>query len=357
MKPGSCLVTGGAGFVGCAISAGLAQRFERVVAFDNLHPQVHPRRVRPTALHPNVEFVLGDVSDVKAWELLLPDLRPSTVIHLAAETGTGQSLTEATRHSQVNVVGTAVMMDALASLDVLPARMILTSSRAVYGEGAWRSRRDGTIYYPGQRTREQLARAEWDFPGLEPEPASAATTRPSPASIYGATKLAQEHLMSAWATAFGSELVVLRLQNVYGPGQSLANPYTGIVPAFCRFARNGESIPLYEDGRMMRDFVFIDDVADAILRAVDIVNVPRYALDIGTAGGTSIAGLADRVTAIYDAPAPHVCGAYRFGDVRHANCSIDYAQSQLGWTPRQGLDTGLAHLTDWIDHELERSPR
>jgi dTDP-L-rhamnose 4-epimerase len=328
-----------------------------VVAFDNLHPQIHPHPLRPAALHADVEFVRGDVADAEAWNRLLSNLRPATVVHLAAETGTGQSLTHATRHSEVNVVGTAVMLDAFANHKVLPQRMILTSSRAVYGEGAWRSRADGTIRYPGQRTRAQLARAEWDFPGLEPLPVSAAKTRPHPASVYGATKLAQEHLMSAWATAFGAELTVLRLQNVYGPGQSLSNPYTGIVPLFCRIARNGEIIPLYEDGRMLRDFVLIDDVVDAILQAVDIVGVPNHPLDIGTGGETSIADLADRVAALYRAPAPRICGDYRFGDVRHASCVIDDAREQLGWMPRHGVETGLARLTDWIDRELVQSSR
>jgi dTDP-L-rhamnose 4-epimerase len=331
---------------------GLARRFEHVVAFDNLHPQVHPTRTRPAGLDPDVELVVGDVTDPKAWELLLQTMHPTTVIHLAAETGTGQSLTETARHSHVNVVGTAVMLDALAGCKIPPKRMILTSSRAVYGEGAWKSREDRSIRYFGQRTSAQLARGEWDFPGFEPMPASAALTRPTPVSVYGATKLAQEHIMSAWATAFGSELAVLRLQNVYGPGQSLANPYTGIVPLFCRLARNGESIPLYEDGRMLRDFVLIDDVADAILRAVDIAIVPHQPLDIGTGGETSIADLAHRVTAIYGAPAPTVCGKYRYGDVRHASCSIDATQSELGWAPRHPIEEGLARLSHWIESEL-----
>jgi dTDP-L-rhamnose 4-epimerase len=345
MKVGYCLVTGGAGFIGCAISDGLTQCFERVVAFDNLHPQVHPSRSRPAALHPDVELVLGDVTAPQAWEVLLQTIQPTTIIHLAAETGTGQSLTEATRHGHVNVVGTTVMVDALASCRMPPRRMVLASSRAVYGEGAWRSKEDGTIRYPGQRSRAQLARAEWDSPGLEPLPARAAETRPIPVSVYGATKLAQEHIMSAWSTAFGSELVILRLQNVYGSGQSLANPYTGIVPLFCRLARNGESIPLYEDGRMLRDFVLIDDVADAILRAVDITVVPKEPLDIGTGGETSIADLARRVAVMYGAPAPKICGKYRFGDVRHASCAIDATQAQLGWTPRYRIEEGLARLS------------
>jgi len=357
MAPKSCLVTGGAGFIGCAISAGLVRRFERVVTLDNLHPQVHPKRIRPDLLHPAVELVIGDVTDRGVWDRLLPELQPSVVIHLAAETGTGQSLTESTRHSRVNVSGTAVMLDALNNNHTYPDRMILTSSRAVYGEGAWKSRLDGAIHYPGQRTSDQLARAEWDFPELEPLASNAAWTRPVPISIYGATKLAQEHILTAWSAAFGNELVILRLQNVYGPGQSLANPYTGIVTLFCRLARTGEAIPLYEDGAMLRDFVLIDDVVDAIIQAVDAPRVPKQPLDIGTGDKTSVADIARRISSLYGAPEPRVCGYYRYGDVRHASCVVDNARGELGWTPRHDVNEGLMKLSAWIEHELVEAPR
>lgn len=348
-----CIVTGGAGFIGCALSAALADRFERVIAFDSLHPQIHPSRTRPAALDRRVELVQGDVADSAAWDALLQSVAPSTILHLAAETGTGQSLTEATRHAHVNVNGTAVMLDALARSGQLPKRLVLSSSRAVYGEGAWRSTSDGSIHYPGQRTPAQLAAGIWDFPGLEAVPATAGETWPAPVSVYGATKLAQEHVMSSWANAFGVELAILRLQNVYGPGQSLANPYTGIVPLFCRIARRGESIPLYEDGAMLRDFILIDDVAEALLRAVDAERPPARPVDIGTGGRLSIADLAEKIAAHYGAPAPHVCAKYRFGDVRHAACRIDDAVAQLGWRPRHDVSAGLSALARWIEQEVE----
>ncbi len=144
------------------------------------------------------------------------------------------------------------------------AAWCLTSSRAgQYGEGAWIDRRTGAISYPGQRSRAQLERGQWDFPGLQCLPFDAAATTPNPTSVYGATKLAQEHILKSWALSFDVEIGLLRLQNVYGPGQSLSNPYTGIVSLFARLAREGKSIPVYEDGEIVRDFVFIDDVAEA----------------------------------------------------------------------------------------------
>jgi dTDP-L-rhamnose 4-epimerase len=351
MSQQTCLVTGGAGFIGCAVSGALTRRFERVVALDNLHPQVHADRRRPNALHRRVELVVGDVADPEVWDAMLENIAPSVVLHLAAETGTGQSLVEASRHAQVNVTGTATMLDALVRHQRMPERIVLTSSRAVYGEGAWRKPGHGIVFYPGQRSRAQLERGEWDFPGLEPVPFSAATTVPNPTSVYGATKLAQEQILRAWACAFGVEAVVLRLQNVYGPGQSLHNPYTGICSLFARLAREGKSIPVYEDGRIVRDFVFIDDVAAAIVAALEGPEGASDAYDIGSGTASTVEHLADLIAERYAAPAPRVNGAFRHGDVRHAACTIDRAEADLGWRPRVRLGDGIARLCDWIDAE------
>jgi dTDP-L-rhamnose 4-epimerase len=191
-----------------------------------------------------------------------------------------------------------------------------------------------------------------DFPGCSPLPVTAADTWPMPVSVYGSTKLAQEHMLSSWASAFGSQLTILRLQNVYGPGQSLANAYTGIVSLFCRIARKGRSIPLYEDGKMLRDFVFIDDVADAILRGATSDARQEHPYDVGTGCANSIATLAKDVAALYHAPPPHVCGKYRFGDVRHAACSIEATTHALGWKPRHTPIEGLRLLSAWIESQL-----
>jgi dTDP-L-rhamnose 4-epimerase len=354
MSRNTCLVTGGAGFIGCAISSALADRFDRVVALDNLHPQVHARRRRPRALDRRVELVVGDVTDRAIWDTILDDVAPRTVVHLAAETGTGQSLFEATRHAHVNVTGTTQMLDAFARHERIPERILLTSSRAVYGEGAWKTADGSATVYPGQRSREQLERRQWAFDGLEPLPFRAATTQPQPISVYGVTKLSQEQILRAWACAFGVRAVVLRLQNVYGPGQSLSNSYTGICSLFARLAREKTSIPVYEDGRIVRDFVYIDDVADAILAAL-AVRDPAPAYDVGSGRASTIAELAELIARLYGAPAPHVCGAFRHGDVRHAACVIDETAAALGWRPRVPLAEGIRRLCAWIDGELEPS--
>ena len=345
----TCLVTGGAGFIGCAISSGLARHFGRVVALDNLHPQIHPDPVRPAALDPKVELSIGDVTDETAWDRLLAGVQPDVIVHLAAETGTGQSLTEGSRHASVNVVGTTRMLDALARHGQTPHKIVLSSSRAVYGEGAWKNLSTGAISYPGQRSKAQLDRKEWDFPGLACLPFEALETQPRPTSIYGATKLAQEHVLAAWALSFGTQLGVLRLQNVYGPGQSLTNPYTGIVPFFARVAREGKSIPVYEDGEIVRDFVFIDDVADAILRVATGPGASATPYDIGAGQATTIHDLARMIAKLYGAPAPHINGAYRNGDVRHAVCDIARTTAGLDWRPRCDVARGVAALCAWID--------
>ncbi|MFC0153575.1 NAD-dependent epimerase/dehydratase family protein [Xanthomonas dyei] len=352
-----CLVTGGAGFIGCAISKSLADYYDEVVVMDNLHPQIHPKQVRPKQLDSRVQLYVDDVVDPDAWERVLSNCHPETVIHLAAETGTGQSLMEASRHASVNVLGTTRMLDAFSRFGIKPARFVLSSSRAVYGEGAWQAA-DGTRHYPGQRSEEMLARSQWDFQGLTAQPFEANTTTPNPTSVYGATKLAQEHILSAWCLSFNSGLNILRLQNVYGPGQSLSNPYTGIVSLFSQLAKSGRSIPLYEDGAMLRDFVFIDDVASAIVDAATS-NKNGVLADIGSGESLSIAEIAEIAASIYDAPSPHVTGQYRNGDVRHAACSLRSAREQLSWSPKVDVKTGMRRLCHWIDsmngkgHELK----
>lgn len=345
---GTVLVTGGAGFIGCAISTALVEAFDRVVVVDNLHPQIHASGQRPAELAEAAELILGDVAESRTWDTVLESVTPDVVIHLAAETGTAQSLNESTRHAHVNVVGTTQLLDGLSRHQKLPRRIVLSSSRAVYGEGAW-EREDGNQFYPGQRTSETLDRAEWDFPGASPVAMKASSTFPAPVSVYGGTKLAQEHIIQAWAKSFGVETVILRLQNVYGPGQSLINPYTGIMSLFCRMAMGGKSIPLYEDGDVRRDFILIDDVASAIVAGAVSPTVQGEPMDIGSGEFQTIGTAAGLIAEHYTAPLPHVTGQYRQGDVRHAWADVSDAERVLGWTPKYNLAQGIELLANWID--------
>ncbi len=348
----TCLVTGGAGFIGCAVSTGLADAFDKVVALDNLHPQIHATQERPAALDPRVELHVGDITSAQDWDQLLNTVRPDIIIHLAAETGTGQSLTEATRHAQVNVVGTTQMLDALVRHEAMPKRIVLVSSRATYGEGLWVDAQ-GLANYPGQRTHAMLEAGQWDFPGLTPTAQQSSRVKATPANVYAATKFCQENLVASWCGSFGITPVLFRLQNVYGPGQSLINPYTGIVSLFVRLAKQGKSIPVYEDGQIIRDFVFIDDVASAIVAGALHSGAQIEPYDIGLGERTTIMDIAQAIAQRYGAPEPHVTGQFRDGDVRAAWADTSAARAELGWEPQVSVVEGISRLCDWIDKNLE----
>lgn len=348
------LVTGGAGFIGSALSQIFSPSSARFVAFDSLHPQVHDSHSRPVSLHKSSELFIGNVTNESDWDKCLAMVKPDLIFHLAAETGTGQSLHEASRHGEVNVVGTTQMIDALSRHKIKPEQIILSSSRAVYGEGAW-LRNDGITCYPGQRTDSQLATGTWDFEGTKTAlPAKASTTLNHPTSVYGATKLAQEHILSAWAQSYAVPLTILRLQNVYGPGQSLKNSYTGILVLFARLAASKQSIPVYEDGKMTRDFVYIEDVARAFLAAVMTHQTkPIARFDIGCGKATTLLEVATSTATHFGAPIPTITGQYRNGDIRHAACTIADSVEELNWDPRVSLDAGLLELWKWVENKIK----
>jgi dTDP-L-rhamnose 4-epimerase len=358
------LITGGAGFIGCALGkrlcASAAPGYD-VYAMDSLLDQVHPGPGRPPDLDPSITLLPLDVSDASAWDVALKLVRPHIIVHLAAETGTGQSLTHASRHGLANVVGTTQMLDALGRHDVALEHLVLSSSRAIYGEGAWRpaGSAEAPVTLPPIRSHEALACGRWEpwsvaLSPLAPVPHDAAKIPARPANIYAATKLAQEHICGAWAAATGTPLSVLRLQNVYGPGQSLTNSYTGIVTLFARIASQQGRIEIYEDGQIIRDFVYIDDVARAFTAVIDATPAASRLLDIGSGLPLTVLELGRVIAQMYGAPEPVITGAFRDGDVRAAYANIDAAQRELGWAPEITLDTGLQRLFARIASQLEQ---
>jgi len=349
----SVLITGGAGFIGSALTRRLTTAGYDVTVMDVLHPQVHGERAA-IELPSSVRLLTCDVTHAPDWDAVLRVIRPAQIVHLAAETGTGQSLSEATRHGSVNVVGTTQLLDALNRAGHVPAQFVLASSRAVYGEGAWQ---DGTqVFYPPPRSHAQLEASVWDpeGPGADrpiPLPSRAGETETRPTNIYAATKLAQEHIVAAWAAAHDTNLSMLRLQNVYGPGQSLANSYTGIVALFSQLALQQRPLEVYEDGQIVRDFVFIDDVVHALFAAIERPAADSRCLDIGSGVPTTIHELARTLAGTCGAPEPIVVGKFRDGDVRAARCDIEPAKGELDWQPAWTLDKGLRALLDWIGEQ------
>jgi dTDP-L-rhamnose 4-epimerase len=351
----SVLITGGAGFIGSALARRLTGAGYDVAVMDVLHPQVHGDRPA-LDLPASTQLFTGDVTHGPDIDAVLRLVRPAQIVHLAAETGTAQSLSEATRHGSVNVVGTTQLLDALSRSGHVPEQLVLASSRAVYGEGAWES--GGQAFYPSARSHAQLLAGIWDPQGptgdpAVPLPSCAGRTEPRPTNIYAATKLAQEHILAAWASAHDTNLSVLRLQNVYGPGQSLTNSYTGIVALFARLARRKQALEIYEDGRIVRDFVYIDDVVEGLFAAIAKPATEPRCVDIGAGVPTTIHELAQAIAAICNAPEPAVVAKFRDGDVRAARCDIAPSTKDLDWYPKWALEDGMRALIDWIGERPE----
>ena len=344
------LVTGGCGFIGTRTAARLADDGNEVFVADYLHPQVHPDTSAVDDIPDGVRHHLIDVTHAASMDSLIRVTRPDVVIHLAAETGTGQSLAEATRHGSVNVVGTTNLLDACTRAGHVPESIVLTSSRAVYGEGAWVDESDGSIFHPDQRSPEDLAVGRWNPPSpsgapSRPLPNEARVTEPRPSNVYAATKLAQEHLIAAWCKSMGTSSKILRLQNVYGPGQSPTNSYTGVLTFFAVRAVAGDTIEVFEDGDIGRDFVYIDDVVTAITTAA-VTRGPSSLADVGSGIRSTILDAARLIAAAAEAPDPVITGAYRLGDVRSAwATSVALDRVPLA----DGLGALVRSLTD-IDH-------
>lgn len=351
------LITGGAGFIGTRLAKALASAGHDVVVLDNLHPQVHGDNPTHPEVPVGVQFVRADVCDAPQVAKIVAETRPSLVFHLAAETGTGQSLTQSQRHSAVNVLGTAVLMDALSGAGIVPERLVLTSSRAVYGEGAWRDSA-GIVHYPAQRLAADLERGIWEpqLPDATGTPVAhrASAVQARPTNVYAATKLAQEHLLSAWAGSFGSSLATLRLQNVYGAGQALGNPYTGVLTYFARRALADQVVNVYEGGGIVRDFVHVSDVVSALVRAAtaELAAGQTRTVDIGSGGPMTLAEAARTLVATIGRGSVVITDDYRLGDVRAAYADNSAAESWLGYSPNVAFADGTAELAAWAASEL-----
>jgi len=347
------LVTGGAGFIGSSLSQKICSLGLEVVAVDSFLEQVHPSGRMSEFLDERVVLIKKDVRNPDTWTTFLNKFNPVKIVHLAAETGTAQSLTEATRHATVNVVGTTQMLDALARAAIRPQRIVLASSRAVYGEGMWRDQSTGHTFYPKPRTHEMLSRGQWAPRGQDgsvaiPVPHEASTVMPNPTSVYGATKLAQENILTSWCAGFDIPLSILRLQNVYGEGQSPFNSYTGIINVFHRLAKAGTAIPVYEDGMIGRDFIHVDDVTRIMANILADAGHKNHKFDIGTGKEITILKAANIIARLHDAPDPIICGKFRDGDVRCAVASVKAMQEATGLVASVPFEQGAKRVGAWL---------
>lgn len=345
------LITGGAGFIGSRLAKALDAAGASVTLYDNLLEQVHGPS--PVLDLPGT-LIVGDIRDRQKLDEVLRATAPELVIHLAADTGTGQSADEPGRYAEVNVVGTANLIEGMKALPTPPRRVLLAATRAVYGEGAYRGA-GGQIAIPAPRDTAAMAEGIFDVRDesgtvLSPVPTPVGLP-PAPGSVYGSTKLMQEYLLQQTPAPW--DHVILRLQNVYGPGQSLRNPYTGVLSIFTSQAMRGESIGVYEDGEIYRDFVFVDDVVAAFVAACDAPAIGGRIFNIGTGEPLSILAAARWILEELDMPASRcsVNGKFRPGDIRYAVADIADTLAALPWAPQVTPREGVRRLVDWAKEQ------
>ncbi|MEV0649011.1 NAD-dependent epimerase/dehydratase family protein [Phytomonospora sp. NPDC050363] len=341
------LVTGGAGFIGGHVVGALRDAGYEVVVLDALLAAVHAARPAPPGGgDPGVTRLHGDVRDRAAVDAALAGV--DAVCHQAAMVGLGRDFTDAPDYVSCNELGTAVLLAAMASAGV--GRLVLAGSMVVYGEGAYRCAEHGAVR-PAPRARADLDAGRFEPPcprcGEPLEPGLVGEDAPvDPRSVYAATKVAQEHLASAWARMTGGRAVSLRYHNVYGPGMPRDTPYAGVASFFRSSLARGEAPRVFEDGAQRRDFVHVGDVAHANLAALTAGNVQEGALtafNVASGRPRTVGELAAELARACGGPAPVVTGEYRLGDVRHVTASIERIAA-LGWHPRVGFAEGVAEF-------------
>lgn len=351
------LISGGLGFIGSRIAKTHLLRGDTLIIIDCLHRQVHPNDYAARDLiEAGAKVVIGRVEDVSTWSELDEDIE--MVYHMAAETGTGQSMSEVARYCDANVRGTAVLCEFLAQRPPIKT-IILPSSRAVYGEGLYACAIHGP-FYPQTRSLSALQVGNFSIVCTTcgaicdpiPTPESAEFR---PASIYASTKAMQEWLLTQTVGSLAKSLRIVRYQNVYGPGQSLHNPYTGVLSIFARKIADGEQLDIFEDGRMLRDFVYIDDVVELTI-AVALSPKAGRVTNIGTGQASNMLDVVDALGAAFDRKVDYrVSGNFRFGDVRNAFADIGLLESSLGKRNFASLRTGIGQLVGWLKDQREFS--
>jgi dTDP-L-rhamnose 4-epimerase len=344
------LVTGGAGFIGCHLCRRLVKSGWKVTVLDNLSPQIHGAKPVPD-LPDEVRLIVGDIRDRDAVATAVEG--QDVIVHLAAETGTGQSMYEITRYEQVNIHGTVVLMDEISRQRAGSIRkVVLASSRAVYGEGSYSCPQHGTVFPKARRTEDMaLGTFEIRCPICNHFCESMPTDENcpfSPGSFYGITKQVQEQTVLLIARTLGVAAYGLRYQNVYGPGQSLNNPYTGILAVFTNLAREGRPINVFEDGKETRDFVYIDDVVDATFKCVERPGEHVEVYNVGSGDRITVNKVATEVVEQCRSNSRiHVSGDFRIGDIRHNFADLTHINRHLGYEPAWSFERGVREFTKW----------
>jgi dTDP-L-rhamnose 4-epimerase len=344
------LITGGAGFIGSHLAHSLADAGHEVRIFDKFSTQVHgATHARKKALSTDFEVIEGDMRSAGHVYEALKDI--DVVYHFAAEVGVGQSMYEISRYVAANCLGTANLLQQL--IERRPERLILASSMSVYGEGLY----EDEVGYPVGNARRDpvlISRKQWDpvsndQRSLRPL-ATPETKRPDLASIYALTKYDQEQMSLIVGKAYNIPTVALRFFNVYGPGQALSNPYTGVIAIFASRLLHGRAPVVYEDGQQRRDFVHVSDVVEACRLAMESPKAAGEIFNVASGVNYSIAEIAEKLAKVMgrEGILPEIAQEYRSGDIRHCFADISKARKILGYSPRVSLDEGLANLMNWL---------
>ncbi|MBT5615343.1 MAG: NAD-dependent epimerase/dehydratase family protein [Flavobacteriales bacterium] len=348
------LISGGAGFIGSNLTKKLVSKGYNITILDNLSKQIHGKDQKSELYNSIKEistFILGDVCNEEDWKKSLKG--QDAVIHLAAETGTGQSMYEISRYNDVNILGTSHLLDFLANNKNSVKKLIIASSRSIYGEGKYKCENHGVVY-PNDRIVSNMMKGKFDLfcdacgSELNLMPTDE-NSKIHPSSIYGITKQQQEQMTLLMGKSLGIPAVALRYQNVYGPGQSLSNPYTGILSIFSTRILNGNDIDIYEDGEESRDFVFIDDVVEATILALEKEEANHQIFNVGSGETTPVSQVANSLKKLYDSNVNiSIGGSFRLGDIRHNYADLNKIKNLLGFTAKFDFQTGISRFADWV---------
>jgi dTDP-L-rhamnose 4-epimerase len=350
------LITGGAGFIGRHLTKQLYRESNQIAWLDNLDEQIHGKDYDTQKLVPSelIQLVTGSVLNRAAWLQAIQGV--DAIVHFAAQTGTGQSMYQIARYTNENIGGTGLMWDILANETHQVKKVLIASSRSIYGEGAYHCTANCGQIVPEPRSKAQLNLHQWSpiCPkcSAEVEPfATPESSTPQPASLYACTKLAQEQMSLTMGKALGISTIALRFQNVFGPGQSLCNPYTGIISIFSNQMRQNLPINIYEDGEETRDFVLVDDVVEACSRALSI-NCETLVLNVGSGVATKVIELAHQLKHLWQSDSViSITGDFRVGDIRHNWADLQLIQKFLpDWQP-QALSVGLEKFVTWANNQ------
>ena len=352
------LITGGAGFIGSQLALRLVSKGHHVRVLDNLAQQIHGSAPESSPLYLSilgkVDFIRGSVTNKEDLAKALSGI--DTVVHLAAETGTGQSMYAIQHYSDVNIGGTALLLDLIANESLPVTKIIVASSRAIYGEGKYRCAEHGSVY-PEARNANDMSSANFEVhcPVCGAVVISEPTDERSmlnPSSVYGVTKLNQEQMVLTVGRALGISAIAFRYQNVYGPGQSLSNPYTGILSIFSTRILNGNGINIFEDGKESRDFVYIDDVVDATMKGIEYATPVVAAFNVGSGVATDVLTIANSLKRLLGKSVPvEVSGQFRIGDIRHNVADLSGVRAQLGFEPKTFFEKGVTDFVSWVQGE------